>query len=71
MAVKDEYVGKLLYDARWGLGLITKKIRHDSYQIWWYTPANDWYGEVDRIFIIKFNAHKYVHDNYVLKKNMP
>lgn len=62
--MSEEYVGTLVYDD--ALGLITKKIKHDRYEVWWYDnpPDREWTGEVTRAYIKKFNAADYI-------KNMP
>lgn len=56
-----EYIGQLLWDGNWGVGLVTKfKKEFDLYEVWWYTqadgPGEEWYGEVDRDFINKHLA---------------
>lgn len=58
----NQYVGKLVYDDAWGVGLITKKTRHDRYEVWWYDnpPDREWKGEVTREYIIRFDAKKHI-----------
>ena len=55
-----EYIGQLLWDRNWGLGLVTKKKDFDRYEVWWYEavdgPGEEWYGEVDRQYIKKHIA---------------
>jgi hypothetical protein len=64
----NQYVGRLLYDERWGFGIVTIR-KANSFFVWWYNSrlgrdafytadGNDWHGEVDKYYVCQNDARK-------------